>query len=181
MEILDVLQLRHSCRKYTDREIESEILDSIIEAGRIAPSAQNRQPWRYIVVKDREIIRQIAFHSFVGMTNFFIQDAPIVIIACGDTKSALRFNGQDYYLVDVATSFTQMMLTGWHYGIGSCWIGAFDEGNLKKLLDIPAHYRVVAMSPFGYPAEPGIHAKVVSFFARSSKRKDVTDIVKFIN
>ena len=180
MEMIDVLRQRHSCRNYLSQPIEAEILDEILEAGRSAPSAQNRQPWRYIVVSDRALIKKLAFHSIVGMTNFFIQDAPIVIIACGDTHSSLRFNQQDYYLVDVAISFGQMMLAAWSFGIGSCWLAAFDETALKKLLNLPTHYRVVGMSPFGYPKEKNLYTNIVSFVAGSRKRKEKDEIFQFI-
>ena len=176
MEFNEVIKLRHSCRNYSGEEIEDGILQEILNAGKYAPSAQNRQPWKYIIVKDKELIKKIAFHSIVGSINFFIKDAPLVIVACGDTDASLRFNGQEYYLVDVAISFQQMMLAGWNHGIGSCWLAAFDEDALRKLLDIPLKYRVVGLSPFGYPEDKNLYSKVVSFFAGSEKRKEDTEL-----
>jgi len=177
MEYTELIKLRHSCRSYTNEPISKEILDDILEAGRIAPSAQNKQPWRYIVVDDKETIRKIAFHSMVGMTNFFIKDAPILIIACADADTSLRFNAQEYYLVDVAISFHQMMLAAWNHGIGSCWLAAFSEGELKKIFSLPANIRIVGFSPFGYPKQAGMYAKFVGLVAHSSKRKDISEIL----
>jgi nitroreductase len=181
MEFSELMKLRHSCRNYSDEQIEPEILDEIIEAGRIAPSAQNKQPWRYVIVNDKELIKKIAFHSIVGTVNYFIKDAPIIVLACADTKSALKFNGQEYYLVDVAISFSQMMLAGWNRGIGSCWLAAFDEVALKKLLNLPEHIRIVGLSPFGYPKDKNFYAKIVSFVAGSHSRKDKKEILIYIN
>jgi len=179
MEFSEVLKLRHSCRNYSDKEIEEDVFKDILEAGKSAPSAQNRQPWRYIIVNDKELIKKIAFHSIVGSINYFIKDAPVIIIACGDTDASLRFNGQEYYLVDVAISFQQMMLAAWNHGIGSCWIAAFDEKAMRKLLDIPIKYRIVGFSPFGYPKDKNIFSKIVSFVAQSGKRKKDKELFFF--
>ena len=181
MEFSEVIKLRHSCRNYSDKEIQLEVLEDILNAGKYAPSAQNRQPWRYIIIRDKELIKKIAFHSIVGSMNFFIKDAPVIIVACGDTDASLRFNGQEYYLVDVAISFQQMMLAAWNHGVGSCWLAAFDEEQLRKLLDLPKKYRIVGFSPFGYPKDKSIYSKIVSFFASSDKRKDDNDIFIYKN
>ena len=179
MEFNDVIKIRHSCRDYLGDEISEEVLDEILQAGLSAPSAQNRQPWRYIVIKDKALIKKIAFHSIVGATNFFIKEAPVVIVACADLDSSLRFNGQEYYLVDVAISFQQMMLAAWNHGVGSCWLAAFDEKALKKLLDIPEKYRIVGLSPFGFPKDKNFYSKMISFFAGSEKRKSKDEVVVF--
>ena len=176
MEFSDVIRLRHSCRNFSQQDIDPEIIDEIVEAGRLAPSAQNRQPWRYIFITERDMIKKIAFHSIVGSINFFIKDAPLIIIACADTKVALKFNQQEYYLVDVAISFQQMMLAGWNKGVGSCWLAAFDEGQLKRLLKLPEHIRIVGLSPFGYPKDKNFYSKAVSFFAGSQNRKSKEEI-----
>ena len=180
MEFKEVIKIRHSCRNYSNDGINNEILNEIINAGLSAPSAQNRQPWQYIVIKDRELKKKIAFHSIIGATNFFLLDAPVLIVACGNIDKSLSFNGHDYYLVDVAISFQQMMLMGWNYGIGSCWLAAFDEKLIKKLLDLPPSYRVVGLSPFGYPKDKNFYSKIVSFLAHSNKRKSLSEVVKFI-
>jgi len=177
MEFVELIKMRHSCRDFSSEPLPLEVLGQILEAGRIAPSAQNRQPWRYKIIDDAELIRKIAFHSFIGSTNYFIKDAPVVIVACADTKSSLRYNQQDYYLVDVAMSFHQMMLAGWNLGVGSCWIAGFNENTLKKQFSLPEHMRIVGFSPFGYPKEKGIYAKVVGLFAHSSQRKSLEEIV----
>jgi len=181
MEFLDVIKSRRSVRSYRDEQIKPEELELIIEAGRNAPSYQNRQCWRFLVIDDKELIEKVAFNSgLVGTVNLFIKTAPTLIIACADPSKSGGINKQDYYLVDTAIAFQQMMLTAWSLGIGSCWMAAFDEKKLKKLLQIPEKIRVVAMSPFGYPKEQeSVYGKIVKAFAGSKRRKKREEIVCF--
>ena len=89
-------------------------------------------------------------------------------------------NKQNYYLVDVAISFQQMILAAWNHGIGSCWLAAFNEESVKNILNIPAKIRVVAMSPFGYPKEKAsLYSKAVKTFAGSKKRIDLNKMVMY--
>lgn len=181
MELKDLIATRHSVRNYLPDPIPPEILAEILEAGRLAPSAQNRQPWRYIVFTDNSEIRKLALNTgLIGLSNIFIRSAPCLIIACAEGKKNLRINAQDYYLVDTAISFQQMILTAWNHGIGSCWLAAFSEKRLRAYLQIPKSWRVVAMSPFGYPAEKkSLHAKLASSFANSADRLPLNQIVTY--
>lgn len=180
MDFLDVINTRHSVRTFKPDQVSEEILLQILEAGRISPSAQNRQCWRFIVINDKELIKKIAYHSFVGTVNYFIKDAPVLIIACADTKKALRFNNQDYYLVDVAIAFQQMILTAWNFKVATCWMAAFNEAELKKILNLPEHIRIVALSPFGYATDKSsLYSKAVSFVSGSKKRLSLDKIVSY--
>ncbi len=177
--IMDIISSRHSVRDFDPKPLADGALDAILEAGRLAPSAQNRQPWRYIVFTDPAKIRELAKNTgLVGLSNFFIKDAPCLIIACADTKKNVRINNQDYYLVDTAISFQQMILCAWEMGIGTCWLAAFSEKVLVKYLDLPKSWRIVAISPFGYPKDQkGLYSKAVSAFAGSTKRQVIEDMV----
>jgi len=181
METKETIFNRHSVRNFLPDPIPEEILMDILEAGRLAPSAQNKQPWRFLVYQDKEKIAALIKNcGLIGLTNFFIKSAPCVIIACAETKHNLRINEQDYYLVDTAIAFQQMMLMAFSYGIGSCWLAAFSEKRLREWLQVPKTWRVVAISPFGYPAEKkSLHAKLVSAFAGSKDRKELKDVVFF--
>lgn len=181
MTVFDVIKSRRSVRKYSSEDIEYEKLNTILEAGRLAPSWQNKQCWQFVVVRDKEAIRQLALKSgFISKANFFIKDAPVVAAACANPKESGFMNGQHYYLVDTAIAFQQMMLTAWEMDIGSCWLGAFNEQKVKQILDIPENIKVVALSPFGYPAEKeGLYAKAVKTFAGSKKRKSLDKIVHY--
>ncbi len=133
MKVIDTIKSRKSIRKYTSQKIGEEKLNIILEAGRLAPSWSNKQCWRFVVVQNKEIIKKLALKSgFISKANFFIKDAPIIIALCANPKNSGNMNGQQYYLVDTAIAFQQMMLTAWEMGIGSCWLGAFNEKIVKK-------------------------------------------------
>lgn len=181
MDSKELIFERHSVRDFKPDPIPEAVLQDILEAGRLAPSAQNRQPWRYLVFTDNAKIQHLARHcGLIGLSNFFIRKAPCLIIACAETKSNLKLNGQDYYLVDVAISFHQMMLYARSHGIESCWLAAFSEKKLKPFLEIPASWRIVAMAPFGYPAEDmSLYTKTISKFSGSRNRKEMSEIVRW--
>ncbi len=179
MNVLEVIKTRKSIRSYDQRELENDKLINILEAGRLAPSWQNRQCWQFVVVKDKETIHKLALRSgMFSKSNFFIKDAPVVIVACANPSDSGHLNGQYYYLVDVAIAFQQIMLVAWDMGIGSCWLGAFNEKKVKEILSIPEKIKIVALSPFGYPKEKDtLYAKTIKTFAGSKKRKELEKIV----
>jgi len=180
MDTKELIFSRHSVRNFRPDPIPTDVLTDILEAGRLAPSAQNKQPWRYLVYTDNAKIQKLALNcGLIGLANYFIHKAPCLIIACAETKDNMRINGQDYYLVDTAISFQQMMLMALQHGIGSCWLAAFSEKKLRQYLQISSSWRIVAMSPFGYPAEKNLYAKAVSSFAGSKNRKPLDTIVRF--
>lgn len=179
MEFTDVILSRRSVRSFSNKEIPEKVLNEMLEAARLSPSSQNRQCWRFIVVKDEEIRKKLALKSgFIGKLNFFIKDAPTIIVACADPSKSVRLNKQSYYLVDIAIAFQQMMLAAWNHGVGSCWLAAFNEQKVKEILDIPSKIRVVAMSPFGYPKKKvSLYDKALKTFAGSKKRLDLNKIM----
>ena len=179
MEFDELIISRKSVRSFQEKEISQEILNNMMEAARLSPSFQNRQCWRFIVVRDRKIINDLALRSgMISKVNFFIKDAPVVIIACADPAKSGTMNNQDYYLVDTTIAFQQMMLSAWNHGIGSCWLAAFNEEKVREILEIPQNIRVVALSPFGYPKEKNtLYEKVVKTFAGSKKRNDLKNII----
>jgi len=179
MNVFEAIETRKSIRSYNPRELEEEQLMRILEAGRLAPSWQNKQCWQFVVVKDKDTIGKLALRSgLISKANFFIKDAPVVIVACADPKASGHLNGQDYYLVDVAIAFQQMMLAAWEMNIGTCWLGAFNENKVREILGIPEKIKVVGLSPFGYPKEKdSLYAKAIKTFAGSKKRKNLEKIV----
>ena len=181
MEFEEVIFTRKSVRSFQDKEISQEILNNMMEAARLSPSFQNRQCWRFVVVKDKKLISDLALRSgMVSKVNFFIKDAPIVIVACADPAKSGTMNNQNYYLVDTSIAFQQMMLAAWNYGIGSCWLAAFNEQKVREILEIPINIRVVALSPFGYPKEKKtLYEKAVKAFAQSKKRNKLENIISY--
>ena len=145
MSLLDVILSRRSIRRYENKEIPKDVLDKIVEAGRQSPSAANRQPYRFVIVTDSEIKKELK-----GRFSRFLKDAPVVIVGCANPKALLTGK---WATVDTTIALENMALAAWSLGIGSCWIGSFNEEKTKELLKIPENWKVVALVTFGYPAE----------------------------
>src|SRR4030043_1802317 len=151
MDVFTAIRQRTSVRAYKTTDVEEDKLKRILEAARLSPSASNRQEWKFVVVRNGETKKKLANAAF-GQT--FIGEAPIVIVACGTESKAIMACGQPAYAVDVSIAWAFMILQAYELGLGTCWIGAFKEDETKKILNIPEHARVVAMTPLGYPNQP---------------------------
>ncbi|MBU0573012.1 MAG: nitroreductase family protein [Candidatus Margulisbacteria bacterium] len=166
-EILNIIQSRRSVRQYAEKPIEEDKLSMILESARLAPSASNSQPWHFYVVKDAGKIKALGEKMPLGsrvVANSFIADAPIVIVATAGPidflhKIASAIVNKKWYYLDVAIALEHMSLTAWELGIGSCWIGWFDEKKVKSLLNIPKAEEVIAFLTLGYPKE-GVEHKI---------------------
>lgn len=156
MNVFDAIQTRKSVRHYLDKPIETEKLAAVLEAGRLAPSASNRQEWRFIIVRDPATRKKLAE---AANRQTFIGDAPAVIVACAETDGHIMRCGQPCYPIDVAIALDHISLAAVASGLGTCWIGAFDEESVKEVLGIPDHIRVVELMPIGYPSDPSIKDK----------------------
>lgn len=150
MDIFTAIQERRSIRKYQSTPIEEEKLTKVLEAARLAPSAANGQNWKFIVVKDETTRNKIA-EAAGGQS--FVAEAPVVIVACGTEPSQVMLCGQYRYSVDLSIAVTHILLEAYELGLGTCWLGKFEEDKVKELLNIPEGVRVVAVTPLGYPAE----------------------------
>jgi nitroreductase len=150
MDFFDVVRSRYSVRAYQDRPVEDETIQEIIEAARLAPSASNRQEWRFIVVKDAAKRKALAD---VAHKQAFVGQAPVVIAACAVTDGHLMSCGQACYPIDVAIALEHIALAATAKGLGTCWIGAFDEVGARAILGVPADVRVIQLMPLGYPAD----------------------------
>ena len=182
-DIITLIKNRYSVRDFLPDPLPQEVIDDMIEAARLAPSAQNRQPWRYVIITEPEKIKELTKHTgLIGLSNYFIKDAPCLVIACADVKKNLKLNQQDYYLVDVAISFHQMILAAWAHGVGSCWMAAFNEEKLARYLELPKNYRIVAMSPFGYPRDSKtLYSKALNVFSGSERRLKREEVFKVVS
>ena len=152
MTVEDAIKNRHSVRSYSDIAVEVEKIQQVLEAGRLAPSASNRQEWRFIVVTDKNKKVQLA-EAAAGQK--FIGTAPCVIACCAETDFHEMKCGQMTYPIDLAIAIDHMTLRAVELGLGTCWIGAFYEDKVKKILNIPEEIRVVELLPLGYPADKG--------------------------
>jgi nitroreductase len=149
MVVLKVIQSRRSIRSYDSRNVEEDKLLRVLESGRLSPSAGNRQERIFIVIKDTNTRKLL---SEAANNQRFVAEAPIVIAVCSVEKEYIMKCGQLAYPIDTAIAVDHMTLQAVEEGLGTCWIGAFDEENVKELLNIPHDIRVVALLPLGYPS-----------------------------
>jgi nitroreductase len=166
MDFYEVITTRRSIRKYSSKPISDEVLNRVLDAVRIAPSGSNRQPWKFIIVKDKQVKDTLALNC---NKQQFIADAPLAIVACGYDVQYNRggYMGAMTMIMDVSIAFTHLILAARAEGLGTCWIGAFDNKALKQLLKLPDEWNVVAVTPLGYPNEP---------FAEPKSRKPIPEI-----
>jgi len=137
---------RRSIRNYENKDIPQEVLQQILEAGRQAPSAANRQPIRFVVVTDHDILKNLCD----SVITRFVKAAPVAIAGCADVKSFLTGK---WAVVDTTIAMQNMVIAAWALGIGSCWIGACNEEKVRELLKIPYRWKFVGLLTLGYPAE----------------------------
>jgi nitroreductase len=150
MDIHEIIRTRRSVRAYQDRPIPDEVLTRVLDAARMAPSARNIQPWKFVVVKDPGIRADLAVAAN-GQT--FVGQAPVVIVAVGLEPDRMMGCGVPPYAVDVAIAVDHMTLAATAEGLGSCWIGAYSQEDVRSILSIPDSHKVVVLLPVGYPAD----------------------------
>ncbi|MEM1559231.1 MAG: nitroreductase family protein [Candidatus Bathyarchaeia archaeon] len=160
MEVFEAIRTRRSIRTYEDKPVEEDKLLRILEAARLAPSAGNRQPWKFIIITDpkvKEAIKTVKEKMRPPQARGSprkgpLDTAPVVIVGCAIPGES--FPGTDFWKIDVSIALQNLVLAAWEQGLGTCWIGVFhEEQELKKVLGIPEEARIVAMITVGYPAE----------------------------
>ena len=152
MSVLEAIMNRKSIRRYKNDPIPEEVLTRILEAARWAPSGKNLQPWRFIVVRDKHLRQELAVAS---AHQAFMAEAPVTIVACGFPEESYAHMGRymKSWSVDVAIAVEHLMLQAQEEGLGTCWIGSFEEEEVKAILRVPEKVRVLALTPLGYPDE----------------------------
>jgi nitroreductase len=145
---MDLVKKRRSIRRYKSTPLSEKDLEVILEAARLAPSWGNRQCWQYIIVTDQSIKKKLAEAG-----EKWINEAPVIVVACANPKASGHKPNMDYFMLDIGISFEHLILAATNLGIGTCWIGAFDEKAVKEALGVPGEIRVVAYTPLGYPRE----------------------------
>ena len=168
MSVLDTIRKRRSIRRYKPDPIPDEVLMRVMEAARLAPSGKNFQPWKFIVVKGQTLKEKLAVAS---RGQNFIARAPVVIVACGfpDQSYLHQGNYMKSWPIDVTIAVDHLMLQAEEEGLGTCWIGAFEEKEVKPLLNVPDDVKVLALTPLGYPEE----------VPRDRGRKPLNEILAF--
>jgi len=165
---LDLARRRFSCRSFQNKEIPKELVEKVLEAARVAPSAVNNQPFYFIVVSEEPLRKMVA--SCYSRT--WIETAPIIIVACGDhNNSWRRADGKDHCDIDVAIATDHITLAATDNGLATCWVCKFDAMKCSSILELPSHITPIALIPLGYPTDisnPDRHTE---------KRKPLSEIV----
>jgi len=161
LEVFEAIKTRRSIRAFTNQEVSEEEVRRLIEAARHAPSAGNIQPWEFIIVRDPQRKRMLAA---AALNETFIEEAPVVIVVCADEIQSDGGYGARgvtlYCLQDTAAATQNILLAACALGLGTCWVGAFYEEEVRKVLNVPRGVRPVAIVPVGHPAEkPGPRQK----------------------
>lgn len=178
MEFIELVRKRKSTRKYSSKPIPDTILDKCMDTARLAPSACNSQPWKFIVVKAKPLKERIIRECFNGVyaINSFVKKAQVLVVVVrqkASYKSRLggKFRNVDYSLIDIGIACDHLTLQAEELGVGSCWIGWFNEKALKNILNISEKDKIDVMLSLGYPEEEYIKPK---------KRKTLEETREFI-
>jgi len=161
LEVFEAIERRRSVRAFTSEEVSEEEVNKLIEAARWAPSAGNIQPWEFVIVTNAEIKRRL---SDAALHQTFIEEAPVVIVVCANVaRSSWGYGSRGanlYCLQDTAAATENMLLAATALGLATCWVGAFHEDEVAKVINTPREVRPVAIVPVGHAAEkPGVRPR----------------------
>ncbi len=166
MEFYEVIRSRRSIRRYRPDPVQEDKLGRVLEAARAAPSAANRQPVLFYVIREAGLRSKL--HAAYSLQWF--TEAPVIVCACARPAEAWRRNdGKSYADVDVTIAMDHLILAAAAEGLGTCWIGAFKPEELRRILDIPDELAPVALTPLGYPAEQ----------PKARPRKELDELVEY--
>ena len=152
MDLMEAIKTRRSVRKYKETPVPENLLKEVLNAARCAPSADNAQPWKMIVVRDEQIKHRLAAAC---NSQKFIEQAPVLLVACGIPEEAFQTVGgyMSSHVIDASIAVDHLTLAAHAAGLGTCWIAWFKEDKVRDILGIPEDVRVVALTPLGYPDE----------------------------
>lgn len=161
MHLLEIIKNRRSIRKFRDEKISETVIEKLKESLIWAPLAGNLQSRKFYFVFSREIKEKLAEAAF---DQDFIVKAPLIVVGCADLKIEKRYDkrGRNLYSIcDVSASIENMLLFAYSEGLGSCWLGAFDEKKVFKILNLPENLRPIVIVPIGFPSEsPSIPPRI---------------------
>lgn len=173
----NLVRRRRSVRRYLQVPVEREKIAACLEAARLAPSAENVQPWRFLVVDDPDVKNRLAEKAFSGIYAFskFAAKAPVLIVLLAKpdilaSRLGRRVQGVSYDLIDIGIAGEHLALQAAELGLGTCWIGWFNPRAVRRFFGLPKKYKVVSLMALGYPERAEI---------REKKRKPLAEIVWF--
>ncbi len=177
METLDAIRKRCSLKTHiSKREIEMDKIKLILEAGQLAASARNYQPWRFIIVRERQTVEQLT--QAFSESNRLIIDAPVILVLCARAQDDVIKNGLEYFLFDVGLAVGNMVLAATDLGLVTHLMTAFDETQVKQILHIPEDVRAVVATPLAYPREAS-YDEASSERLSMRTRKDLKELVHY--
>jgi nitroreductase len=164
MDVIEAIATRRSIRRFADKPVDESMLESLFNSVRMSPSWANMQCWRFIVVRDAALKAKISDLTYVesfmapkgykaNPSKLGVAEAPALIIACADPQQSGELWGQQYYMADTGIAAQTLMLAAHSMGLGTVFVGVFEEEKLRLLLGIPANIRIVGLFPIGYPRE----------------------------
>jgi nitroreductase len=169
-QFFDLTMARYSCRSYSTAPVDEDLITAILETAQLAPSACNRQPWTFVVVRDKERRRRLLAKSRPAFV-----EAPVLIVACGHRDSAWvrPIDGKNHTDIDVAIAVEHICLAATTLDLATCWVCNFDVDAARDELNLPQGVEPIALIPLGYPASDSV--------APSKVRKPLDEIVKWEN
>jgi len=168
MDVFEAFKVRKSVRSFEDRQVPEDLLERLLESARIAESANNSQPWHFIVVTDPEKRRELSSGRYAK----FLKNTPCVIVGIGDREAS-----PNWCTVDVTIALQNIVLAATALGLGTCWIGSFAEGEVKTVLNVPDKYTVVGMIALGFEKSKGGIGGMIE--AHMHRRKSLEQIVSY--
>jgi len=172
MEYNELIRTRESIRNYDpNRPVSKEILKKILDAGRMAPSARNYQPWKFLVISSYAILEKV----WACYRRDWLKDAPHILVVLGLRNQAWirSYDGYNSVETDVTIAMTHIILAAENEGVGTCWIAAYNPVLLKEALNPDANQLIFGITPLGYP-KPGFEKTLIK------KRKSLDEIVEFL-
>jgi nitroreductase len=148
VKVIEEIVNRRSVRAYNEKPVAEDALARILEAGRLAPTARNGQDWRILIISDRELKNTLIDQASPKQT--FLKQAPIILAACALNPDYIMRCGHPAYLIDLAIVLEHIALQAVREGLGTCWIGSFDEARAKSVLNVPAAVRIVELMSLGH-------------------------------
>ncbi len=186
MDFSRLVEQRRSCRKYLPSPVEREKLQRCLQAARLSPSACNAQPWRFIVLDEKDARENLAEAACSGIYRMskFIKSAPVIIAVCADVKSFASkagsfVRGTNFYLIDIGIACQNLVLQSTEDGLGTCYIGWFNERKVKKALGLGKKIKIPLLISMGYPEDRHTEKDPIRRRAGGDKRKPIEEIVSY--
>ena len=172
MDVFETIRKRKSVRSYEPKPVPDEVLKQVLDAARLAPSAGNAQPWHFIIVGDEDNRARIAEGCRYGR---FLAESPVAIVACGDKKASPH-----WYAIDTAIALEHLVLAATALGLGTCWVGAFNQETIREMLKLPEKFDIVALMALGYQRKKlDLLAKILHMIRRRKKLEDIASLENY--